>query len=372
MTMFRHNPKFTIETGIMLPVVFLAGFGVLMIYDASAVSAALRNKFSSQYYFLIRQAIWFVVGLGLMNAVSRMPVSFFRKYSIHLLAICIILMILVLIPGIGTEAGHARRWIRLGPASIQPGEFIKLILVLFLANLLSRKEDSLDQLALSTLPAVVVTGVASILLILQPKMSSAILLALISGILMFVVGIPIRHLFLISLTGLPVILWKLRDLGYILRRIDAWIHPMDHYKGTAFQTLQSLIAIGSGGLSGTGLGQGQQKMFYLPEAHTDFIFSVIAEELGLIGSLTVLACFAWLTYSGFYTAANCTNLYAQLLATGLTCIIILPACLNLMVVTGMFPVTGIPLPFISFGGSALVTDMTAAGMLLGIARRELA
>jgi len=343
-----------------------AAFGVLMVYDASAVSAALRQKFDSPTFFLERQVIWFAVGLVCMWIASRVPLERIQRFILPFTLILMGLLALVLIPGIGYSAGGARRWLRWGPLSLQPGELMRLMLALYLAHLFSVKADRIRDFRQGFLPAVTVSGIAVILLAAQPKFGTALILILLTGIMLFAAGTPLYELGLTGVVALPFLAFAVFRVPYIQDRIAAWLNPAAHAQSTGFQMMQSLIAIGSGGIFGSGLGQGRQKMFYLPEAHTDMIFPVIAEELGLMGSVAILFCFAFILFRGLYIAFHTPRRFARILAVGLTMCIVIPAALNLMVATGLFPVTGIALPLISFGGTALVTDMTALGLLAGI------
>jgi cell division protein FtsW len=358
----------SIDHALLFATILTAAFGVLMVYDASAVSAALRDKFSNQYYFLIRQALWFFSGLLIVIIAVRIPPRVLYKLSLPGLGATYFLMILVLIPGIGTEIGSARRWLRLGPLSLQPGEPMRLMLILYLARFLSSRRDKINSFRDALLPAALISGSGIALLALQPKIGSAMMIAIISVGMFFVAGIPVYQMFLTGLAVTPLAFLVSGRFDYILQRVQAWMSPGDYVKNLAYQSTQSLIAIGSGGLFGTGLGQGRQKMFYLPEAHTDFIFSVISEELGLLGSITIIGGFAFILFRGLRIAQNSDNAFEQLLATGMVFSVMMPALLNLFVAVSLFPVTGVPLPLISFGGSALVTDMTALGILAGLKR----
>ncbi len=344
----------------------IAGFGVLMVYDASAVSAALRYKFANQHYFLTRQFIWYLVGLMGLLAASWFPIGRYRHWILPLLMIVIILLVLVLIPGIGVKVGGARRWLRIGPFSIQPGEFARFTLVVYLAHFLALKKGLLNRFVYGFLPPAIITGAMAGMLAAQPKFSSAVLIVLLAAIIFFVAKIPIAHLVIAATACSPIALLGINHYSYITQRIAAWLNPSEHLKGIAFQSTQGLIAIGSGGIWGVGLGQGRQKMFYLPESHTDFIFAVIAEELGFLGAMLVISGFFFILTRGIHIALTSTDTFSKLLAAGLTASITLPVLLNLMVATGLFPVTGVPLPLISFGGSALVTDMVTLGLLAGL------
>jgi len=364
--MIDNTIKTSPDTMILWTAGITAAFGVLMVYDASAVSAALRHKFDNPLFFLERQLLWYIIGFFAMIFASRIPLYRYEHFALPLTLVMLALLTLVIIPGIGHSSGGARRWLRLGSLSLQPGEFMRLTLVFYLARLFSLKTDSIEKFTKSFLPAITITGVIVLLLAAQPKFGTALILVILAGIILFVAGIPLSQLGVaaaVSITFLTVAVFK---VGYIQNRISAWIHPGEHAQGAGFQMMQSLIAIGSGGFLGSGLGQGRQKIFYLPEAHTDMILPVIAEELGLIGSIGILTCLGIILFKGLSIAKNTDYRFAKLLAVGLTMSICIPAALNIMVATGLFPVTGVALPLISFGGTALVTDMIALGLLAGI------
>ncbi|MGB3976660.1 MAG: putative lipid II flippase FtsW [bacterium] len=357
-----------VDGAIMWATVLTGAFGVLMVYDSSAVSAALRNRFDSATFFFERQLIWFIVGTVCMVLASRISQNRLQRFIVPGMIAATGLLGLVLIPGIGHSAGGARRWVRIGWFSVQPGEFMRLMLVLYLAHLFSVKKDKIKNFTEAFLPAVTVTAIVIALLIAQPKIGTALLLMLMTAVMLFIAGIPFYQLFLALTASTPFVYFAFSNVDYVQKRIDAWLYPSEHMQTLGFQVVQSMIAIGSGGIFGAGLGQGRQKMFYLPEAHTDMIFPVIAEELGLVGVYCFLFCLGFLLYRGFHVSAQAQSTFGRLLAAGLTVSIVTPAFLNIMVASGLFPVTGIALPLISYGGTALVTDMTSLGLLSGIGR----
>jgi cell division protein FtsW len=357
-----------VDGAILWVTVLTAAFGVLLVYDASAVSAALRNRFDSATFFFERQLIWFVIGTACMILASRLSVNRLQKYIVPGMILTIVLLIMVLLPGIGHSAGGARRWIRIGGLSVQPGELMRLMLVLYLAHLFSVKTDKIKNFTEAFLPAVIVTGIGIALLIAQPKIGTALILMCVAGIMLFIAGIPFYQLLLALTASTPFVIFVFSNVDYVQKRVHAWLYPADYMHTLGFQTIQSMIAIGSGGFTGLGLGQGRQKMFYLPEAHTDMIFPVLAEELGLMGVTCLMLSFGYLLFRGFRLSAAASSTFGKLLAAGLTVGIITPAVLNIMVASGLFPVTGIALPLISYGGTALVTDMTTLGLLSGIGK----
>lgn len=354
------------DIAIMWATVLTGAFGVLMVYDSSAVSAALRNRFDSATFFFERQLVWFIVGIVCMVLASRISQNRLQQFILPGLIVTIILLVLVLIPGLGHSAGGARRWVRIAWFSVQPGEFMRLILVVYLAHLFSIKKEKIKKFTEAFLPAVTVTAIVVALLIAQPKIGTALLLMFMTAVMLFISGIPFYQLLLALTASAPFVYFAFSNVDYVQKRINAWLFPAEHMQTLGFQVIQSMIAIGSGGLFGAGLGQGRQKMFYLPEAHTDMIFPVIAEELGLIGVSCFLFSLGFLLYRGFRVSATAQTTFGKILAVGLTVSIVTPAFLNIMVASGLFPVTGIALPLISYGGTALVTDMASLGLLSGI------
>jgi cell division protein FtsW len=279
----------------------------------------------------------------------------------------VVALALVLIPGIGLERGGARRWLGLGGFSLQPSELTKLAVVLFLARALSRKRDQLRQIS-SVLSILAVVGLCAGLILLQPDFGTATILCALVYLMLFVAGAHPLHLAGLGVAGAAALGLLATLAEYRMRRLLCFLDPWADSQGCGFQLVQSLIAVGSGGATGVGLGQSRQKMFYLPEAHTDFIFSLVGEELGLVGALCVLALFGLIAVRGFRVASRHPDPFASLLAFGLTLMVVLSAVVNVGVVLGLLPTKGLPLPFVSYGGSALLGAMIAAGMLAALSR----
>jgi cell division protein FtsW len=277
-------------------------------------------------------------------------------------------LLLVLTPGIGAERGGARRWIALGGFSLQPSEFVKLGMVLFLARWISRHREAMPRFASGVLPALLCVGVCSALMLGQPDFGTAVILGLLLLLMLFVGGARPAHIGALVLCGAIATIAAVHLAPYRMRRLLAFMHPWEHSQDAGFQLVQSLIAFGSGGLSGVGLGQSEQKMLFLPEAHTDFIFALVGEELGLIGAVVVLVLFAVVAVRGFRIAVRHSDSFASLLAFGLTAVLVLSAVVNVGVVLGMLPTKGLPLPFLSYGGSALLATMLEVGLLAGLSR----
>lgn len=349
---------------ILIPVLCITGLGLVMVYSASSNLAAQR--LGDSYFYLKRQAFFVLLGLGIMVFVKNIPCTFFAKLTYPLLFVSACLMIMVLIPGIGSRIGGAKRWIRLGMFSLQPSEFAKISLAVYVAYSMSKKGADMKTFSKGLFPHLVVAGVFMILIVLQPDLGTAVIIGCWMLILLFVGGAS-----LLQLTGLvslliPVFLWLVTHADYRLRRWWVFLHPWKDPTGIGFQIVHSFLAFGSGGIFGVGLGNSKQKLFYLPEPHTDFILSILAEEMGLLGVATVIALFAVLIVRGIKVALDARDLYSSYLALGLTTFIGLQVLVNMGVVMGLLPTKGLTLPLMSYGGSSLVMTFFCVGVLLNI------
>ena len=344
----------------------LVSVGLVMVLSASSVEAF--EEYGSSFLFFLRQAIYAAVGtIGLWVA-SRMRYQAWAHLCVPLLAVSSALLILVLIPGVGKVAGGSARWIELGPVTIQPSEAAKLAVISFTAALLARRWRRLGEPRQLTLPLIPVVAFLCLLILLQPDMGTAIIVVATVGVLLFAAGARLKHLLVgaVALVTLGVGLIAIE--GYRLVRFLSFLDPWKDPQGTGYQNIQSLVGFGSGGVFGLGLGAGRQKFGYLPNAHTDFIYSIIGEELGLVGALFVLVLFGLLIYAGIRVALHAPDAFGRLLAAGITGWFAIQALTNLGAVTGLLPITGVPLPFVSFGGSALVVSLVVVGILLSISR----
>jgi len=353
-----HNP-------LLLLIVFaLVGTGIVMVYSSSSISA--DTKFGDSIHFLKRQSCFALIGLLLMFFVMNIRYQVLQRLVYPIIIISFLLLTLVLIPGIGTTIGGSTRWFRIGPLSFQPSELAKLALVIFLAYSLSKKEKTIKSFSIGFLPHLIVTLVMSGLVLLQPDFGAAMILLFLFFILMFAAGTKIRYL--TSLLGVMSVgcYFLITCVGYRLDRITAYLNPWEDPTATGFQIIQSFLAFGSGGLWGAGLGNGKQKLFYLPEPHTDFICSIIGEELGFIGILLVIILFITLFFCGLKIALKAPDLLGTYLALGITSLISLHTVINLGVVMGLLPTKGSTLPFISYGGTSLVVNLIGIGILLNI------
>ena len=347
---------------LVLVTLGLVAFGLVMVYSASSARALLSSDAPS--YYLKRQAIYAVMGLVALVILSRFDFHRLRHATQPLLAVTFFLLVAVL--AIGTAVNGARRWIPIGFMNFQPSELAKLVLALWTAALLARKPAprTLGELAK---PIGVVVGLACALILIEPDLGTAIAIAIMVSAILVVSGTRIR--LLASATGIAtgIVLLAIWFEPYRRERIFSFLDPWHDPQGAGFQAVQSMIALGSGGFFGVGLGESVQKIYYLPEASTDMIFAIVGEELGLVGVMAVIAAFAVFAYAGFNIALHCRDPFGKRLAAGITALICGQAAVNVSAVMGIAPLTGIPLPFVSYGGSSLVVGLAAVGILLNIA-----
>ncbi|MCZ6728899.1 MAG: putative lipid II flippase FtsW [SAR324 cluster bacterium] len=344
--------------------------GLLMIYSAS--SSLSDRLYGISLIFLRNHLLHLLIGLGAMAAAMRIPYGVWKRLVPFSLGLCLVLLILVLIPGIGHEVAGARRWLRLGPFGFQPTELVKLVLVANVAFYLTRKQDVVSEFLRGVMPSLTVMAVFLALVLLQPDFGAVVLIALTVLLLIFIGGARPGHI-LFSLLGFGAIgAVLIVSQSYRVKRMLAFLDPWSDRLDTGFQIVQSYLAFGSGGLVGVGLGDSRQKMFFLPEAHTDFIYSILAEEFGLLGTLGVMAllgCFVW---RAFAATLAVEEEFGRYLGFGIATLFALQILLNLAVVMGMMPTKGLPLPFISYGGSAIVMSLFMTGILLNIGRHAAA
>lgn len=353
-------------TIITMVLVFL---GLIMILSSSMVSSLTSN--GSSFFFLKRQLLWGLIGLVGFVAFMRLDYRRFRGVGYLLVPLVLLLLAAVLVPGVGTSVGGSSRWLGFGPLTFQPSEFAKLALILFAADVLSRKREvTLDNVWHTMLPIVPVMGAMALLVILQPDLGTTLMIGAIGLGMLFVAGAPLRYV--VPLGGLALTMATVASLAAPYRRarvmafLDPWADPLN----TGYQTIQGLIALGSGGWFGVGLGASRQKWNYIPNAHTDYIFSILGEEMGLFGTFVVLGMFAALAYLGIRTARKAPDRFGMFLAAGITIVISFQAIVNIGAVTATLPITGVPLPLVSFGGSSLVITLISMGVLTNIARQS--
>jgi cell division protein FtsW len=355
---------------LSLSVAVLTLTGLVMVLSASSVSAFAA--YGSSFLFFKRQLLYATIGGGCLLATSRLPYRLWERLWAPLLVASLGLLVMVLLPSVGTVSGGAARWIQMGPFSLQPSELAKFAVVAGAAAQLSRRFDRLESEPLRwMLPLFAIVGAVSLLVLLQPDLGTMMVIAGSAFLLMFLAGVRLRLLatsfFLWGAAGTSLILGE----SYRRTRLLSFLHPWSDPRNTGYQIVQSLIALGSGHLFGVGLGASRQKWMYVPNAHTDFIFAILGEELGLVGELVVLALFVLLVYAGIRIALRAPDPFGRLLAGGITGWLGLQALVNLGAVTGVLPITGVPLPFVSFGGSSLVVSLAAVGVLMSIGRAGL-
>ena len=348
-------------------VVVLVLFGALMVFSASAVMA--EQRFGSSYYFLLRQLIWALMGFSLMMAAMHFDYRRLAQPTIIFPALGIQFLLLVAVL-FSDRTNNAHRWLHVGPVSFQPSELSKLVLVLFLAYFLAQRKSPIDDLRHTLLPIGLISGACVALIITEPDLGTSMALVLIVAAMLFAAGLRWMYFAYGVAAAIPLLYVAIFHVGYRQRRILAFLDPYADPLGKGFQILQSFIAVGSGGIDGVGLMDGKQKLFFLPEPHTDFIFAVIGEELGFIGGLFVLALFALILWRGLRASVRSTDEFGRLLAVGLTVMIVGQALVNISVVLGLMPTKGIPLPLISYGGSSLMVNLAAVGVLLNISQHS--
>jgi len=343
--------------------------GLVMVLSASSVSAFAQ--YGSSFLFFKKQLVYAVFGALVAVGTARMKYETWRKAWVPLLGVSVILLILVLHSATGTVVGGSARWIALGPISLQPSELAKFAVVAGVAQILSRNMRYLHDPIVWLTPIAVLVGGVCVLILLQPDMGTAMLIAVTVFLMLFVAGVRMRLLALSAVLAGGAGMALIMSAGYRRTRFLAFLHPWEDPKNTGYQIVQSLIALGSGRLVGVGRGSSRQKWMYVPNAHTDFIFSILGEELGFLGELLVLALFGALIYAGIRIALKAPDPFGRLLAAGITIWLGLQALVNLGAVTGVLPITGVPLPFLSFGGSSLVVSLGAVGVLWSIGRAGL-
>jgi len=353
---------------IFFPLLFLTGLGIVMVYSAS--SALALRKFGSDYHFLIRQAVFVFAGFVLLFVCRHIPLKFLRSFTYSILGISLGLLIGVLIPGLGVSAGGAVRWLKFGTYTFQPAEFARFALVLYLAYSLDKKQERIQEFSIGFVPHGMILGLMCVPVLFQPDFGTAAIFFAITWIMMFAGGVSFRHLGTsLVLVILPA--WCLLiSAPYRMRRLTSFLNPWEYAGDEGYQTIHSLMAFGTGGVWGTGLGKGYQKLFYLPEPHTDFIFSVLGEELGLVGVLFVILCYAVIIRQGIRIAGNTENSFLTLLALGLTVSLGLQVCINMGVALALLPTKGLTLPFLSYGGTSMLVNMASVGILMNIGRSQ--
>jgi cell division protein FtsW len=353
---------------LLASTIALLVLGTLMVYSASF--AVAHNEFNDDAYFLIRQLLW--VGVGTVGMLLGMRIDYrrWRKLSLLVMIATVGMLILVLVPGIGASSYGAVRWLKLGPVQVQPSEIAKIAITLYLADWLARRGPIVGEFFKGLLPFAIIVGLIGALVFVQPDLGTTSIIVATAACVFFVAGANWLHVVGMGIAGVIAGFFAMAHLSaYQLERIHAFIDPWSDIQGKGWHTAQGLIAVGSGGPFGHGLGNGLQKYYWVPNAHTDAIFAMIGEELGFLGCVGVLFLFAVLAWRGFLIAWRAPDMFARILATGLTCTLTLQALINVAVVINLLPYTGVTLPLVSFGGSSTVVSLVAIGVLLNISRQ---
>ena len=355
-----------IDKKLLISVLILSIFGLLMIYSASNVWS--EYKYNDPYKFIKNQLLFFLMGLIIIYIITKIDINFIKKNSNNILFICFILLVLVLIPGIGKVRNGSRSWFGIGPLGIQPSEFAKLGLIIYTSKYLSSNDKIIKNIKTGLLPLFTIILIFALLIMLEPDFGTMMVIILTLSVLIYISGPNLKFFIKLGLIGLLAITGLIIIAPYRMKRIVSFLNPWSDPLGSGFQVIQSLYAISPFSLLGTGFNSSVQKNFYLPEPQTDFIFSIIAEEFGIIGSIFVITCFAYIFYRSIKISLKQTDLFKKYLSFGLSFGIILQASLNLAVVTNLIPCTGITLPFLSYGGSSLLISMISIGIILNISK----
>jgi cell division protein FtsW len=360
------HPVLSLEGSLWIITLALMALGFVIIYSAS--SAIALKKFADASYYLKRQAVFAAAGIGILGVASRIPYKWYQNKVYWLLLAAIVALALVLIPGVGTELNHARRWFNFKIFLLQPAEYAKVAWLIYLSVSLVKKQDRIKRFSIGFLPHILLCGFIGLLLLREPDFGTCVLIATLTFLMMAVAGVPWRYLFAMGPFAALGFYKLVYHVPYRWERVTAFLNPWTDPLDSGYHLIQAWIAVGSGGLWGKGLGAGQQKLFYLPEPYTDFILAVVGEELGFAGILLVSLLFYFFFRTGLRVARNAPDLLGSFMALALTSMLSLQALINMAVVLGLMPTKGLPLPFISYGGSALMANCMAVGMVMNIAR----
>ncbi|MBU4319286.1 MAG: putative lipid II flippase FtsW [Proteobacteria bacterium] len=352
------------DVALLFPVLFLVGMGIVMVYSAS--SALALKKYGTDLFFIKKQAIFSIAGFMALILFIHLPYRIYKALAYPILVVAVGLLILIHIPGIGHSAGGSKRWILLAGVSFQPSEFAKLAMIIFMAYSLNKKKDRMKEFSIGFMPHILITGLLCGLIITQPDFGTVVIIGSITMAMLFIGGAKISHLAGMLLVAVPAGGLFMTTADYRVRRLmsfwDPWKYPLDE----GYQVVNSLMAFGNGGIWGQGMGKGVQKLFYLPEPHTDFIFSVIGEELGLVGVLFILVLYSWIFWRGLMISLRTEDTFGSLLAAGITIALGLQVFVNMGVALGLLPTKGLTLPFLSYGGTSLIFSMVSVGILMNI------
>src|SRR4051794_17141259 len=357
--------KLTSDKWLFTATLLLVCLSVVMVYSASAVMAVEQHH--PPYYYLVKQAAWALLGLFFVPIVMRIDYRNYRQPRVIWTMLGLVAAALVAVL-FGRPVNGASRWLLLGPLGVQPSELAKIAVIFCTAALLERRMDRIDEVGYSLLPIGITVGVIVALILLEPDLGTAVTVLMIAAVMVFAAGLNYAYLLGLLLTAAPAAYLVIATSEYRMKRVNAFLDPYSDPLGDGYQMIQSMIAVGTGGITGRGLMDGLQKLFYLPEPHNDFIFSVIGEELGLVGATVVVACFCIITWRGLRTAMRAPDRFGAFVAIGLTTMIAFQAFFNISVVLGLLPTKGIPLPFVSAGGSSLLINMMGMAVLLNVSQ----
>ena len=353
---------------LFIVTIVLVVIGTVMIYSSSSIIA--MEKYGDGYHYIKKQIVFVLLGLGIMIGVSKVPYRFLRKVAYPGVFMAIALLSLLMVPGVGTTVGGATRWIRVGGISFQVSELVKILLVVFLAHYLTKKIAHIKEFSRVFLVPLAFLVVILGLVLCQPDFGTAAIMVMVSMLMFYLAGSRLVFLAGLTAAAIPVGVILIMQESYRMRRLMSFLNPWDDPTRTGFQIIQSFISFGSGGTFGVGLGNSMQKLFYLPEPHTDFILAVIAEESGFFGVTVIILLFSILVFRGFVIAFRCPDLFGMLLAAGLTTVIAMEAFINMAAVMGLVPTKGLVLPFLSYGGTSLMMCMMIVGVLLNVSSRQ--
>ncbi|MGE5573121.1 MAG: stage V sporulation protein E [Bacteroidota bacterium] len=362
----KSHEKHAPDVVIFLITLALLSVGVVMVFSASSVNA--YEIFHDAYYFIKRQLAWAAIGLVAMCVAMEVDYRVWKRLAWPGLLLSLVLLVAVLIPGVGVMIRGSRRWLGVGSLTFQPSEVAKIVMIFFMARFLSDRSPRMHRFADGLIPPLIILGVVFGLIMLEPDFGTGGAIVGITVLMLFAAGASISHLAALVALGLPALVVVAMAEPYRVRRFLAFLHPWEDPLGSGFHIIQSLLALGSGGIFGVGLGRSRQKFLYLPMQHTDFIFAIIGEELGFVGATAVVVLYFLFAWRGLRVAIGAPDSFGSLLAVGITTMIVFQAAINMGVVSGSLPITGITLPLISSGGSSLVTTLAAIGVLLNISK----
>lgn len=354
------------DVGFLLPVVLLLAIGIAMVFSASFIVA--HTVFGDETYFLVRHLVWVAIGLGVLLVVARTDYHVWQRVAGPFYALSVVFLALVLVPGLGASAYGASRWLNIGPLSFQPSEIAKLAVVIYVASWVTRVGGDVNKLTFGTIPFAIILSLSAGLVLVEPDVGTTFILVMTAGSVFFVAGANVLHALAGGILCCFLLLNFVANAGYKAERIEAFLNPWADPSGIGWHTTQTLLALGSGGFGGLGLGAGRQKYFYVPNAHTDSIYAMVGEEMGFVGTTLVLALFLLIAWRGLAIACGARDSLGRTLAAGATLLIVWQALLNMAVVSHVVPATGVPLPFMSYGGSAMVVSLAAVGIVLSVSR----